>query len=271
LDLGAIPSLLAAKCIFWRKIPIIIGEDILTSKHVYTETFPEIRLWLIAKLYPYATRILVQTKVQKNDLDAILKTKDPTLVRVSPNWLPLDYQPVSTVPEKDIDILFVGRFDPQKNLYLFLDIISKLQKNIPHLNVVMIGDGPDRPGLVRYVKKHKLPVRFIASTLDVRSYYLRSKTFLLTSNYEGFPLTILEAISCFSIPILRDLPEIITFFGQDCPLVFHQSQQAVSLLAKYLTSKTAPIATLSSFQNRIYKSQKIYISDFVAPVLDPSR
>ncbi|PIY71917.1 hypothetical protein COY87_03670 [Candidatus Roizmanbacteria bacterium CG_4_10_14_0_8_um_filter_33_9] len=267
LDLGAIPSLIATKCIFWHHTPVIIGEDILTSKYVYTETFPKIRLWLIKTLYPNAHRVLVQTQIQKNDLDNILNTGSSSLVQVSPNWLPLDYQSLPSIPKKDIDILFVGRFDPQKNLFFFLDIISDLKKIIPKLLVSMVGNGSDISNLKSYARKNHLHIQFVPQTLNIKSYYLRSKIYLLTSDYEGFPLTILEAVACFCLPVLRDLPEILTFLGPKSPLIFHTRKQAVTTLIHRLTPVDSNLTLLKPIQNRIFATQNQYLTNYVSQIL----
>jgi glycosyltransferase involved in cell wall biosynthesis len=271
MDLGSIPTLIALKIIFWKKPQVTIGEDILTSKYIYIETFPKIRLWLIKTLYPNAHRVLVQTQIQKNDLDNILNTSSSSLVQVSPNWLPLDYQPLPSIPKKDIDILFVGRFDPQKNLFLFLDIISDLQKIIPGLQVTMVGGGPDTFNLKSHARKNYLHVQFVSQTLDVKNYYLRSKIFLLTSDYEGFPLTVLEAAACFCLPVLRDLPEILTFLGPKSPLIFHTQKQAVTILKQRLTTTDSNLTLIKPIQNTIFTVQNQYLANYVSPILAPSR
>jgi len=82
MDLGSIPTILSLRFLFWRKVKVTIGEDILTSKYVYTETFPKLRLYLIKLFYPQADNILVQTTAQKNDLCRIIGNKiSPKIIK----------------------------------------------------------------------------------------------------------------------------------------------------------------------------------------------
>ena len=61
-------------------------------------------------------------------------------------------------PKKNrtIDILGVGSLNKIKNYSLFIDIINQVKKQIPHLNVVIIGYGPEEEKLTQKIQSLNL-------------------------------------------------------------------------------------------------------------------
>lgn len=267
MDLGAIPTLMALKFVFWEKPEVIIGEDILTSKYVFTETRPFLRLKLIKYFYPRASLILVQTLIQKKDLEKILEKKLNKII-VSPNWLPLDFTPTTTTKTKTrkIDILFIGRIEAQKNLFKFIKIIKNisLSKEFSKIKVAIVGQGSQTMEIKRFIKKKGLDknIKILPPTINPIDFYLKAKIFLLTSDYEGFPLTLLESISCGCSPVVNDIPEIHNFFKKGGnSILFENEQMAVNLIKNNLLSPNQDL--MRYYQNKIIKLQQKNISFFV--------
>ncbi|MPM42130.1 Glycosyltransferase Gtf1 [bioreactor metagenome] len=267
MDLGSIPSLIAKKILFWKKIKIVIGEDILTSKYVYIESFPQIRLKLIKYLYPQANQILVQTPVQKKDLHQIIGNSDN--ISVSPNWLPLSFPPKKRKTKKEIDILYLGRIEAQKNLKKFIYIIKELSLFRPKIKAVIVGNGSETKTIKNLVVKLNLKnnIQILPATNYPENFYLRSKIFLLTSNYEGFPLTVLEAISCNCYPVIRNIPELKKFFNyQTNKFIFKNQQEALKIIQNQLAKPNNKI--IRHYQNKIVFSQNKDISLFIKRCLE---
>jgi len=257
MDNSANASIIASKLIFWHHPKIIIGEDILTSKQISKESYSKIRFKLIKKLYPKADKILVQTLIQKKDLSKVIGNQFSSKIEVSPNWLPLEYSIQKPKKQKNIDILFVGRFDSQKNLPEFLKIITMIYKNQRKINVYMIGNGPEIKKIKKESKTLKLPIRFIKSTPNVKQFYNRTKIFLLTSNYEGFPLTILEALSCECFPVIKNIKETSLFFDKySSNIIYKNPTQAVKLINNYLKSPLSFSKIITYYQNKVTFQQK---------------
>jgi glycosyltransferase involved in cell wall biosynthesis len=262
LDLGAIPAIISSKLLFWIKCPVVISEDTYTSKYLATKRYPQIKRFLIKHLYPHSQTIMVPTKIQQIDLGHIIQPKSPHLINISPNWLPLEYtQPIPTT-KKNIDILYVGRLDPGKNLIEFLDIIKLVQSTISHLNVVIVGDGPDLKLLKSYSQKNKIYVSFMPATLNTKNIYLRAKIYLIPSRYEGFPLTILEAIACNCLPMAYHLDEICTFFGKSSIFVYNNPQQAANKIIHFLTDPSPYQTILKKIQIKVFADQPRLIKQY---------
>ena len=263
MDLSSITTMIALIFLHKQKPHLTIGEDILTSKHVYTESFPKLRLKLIKKFYPQADSILVQTPVQKNDLHQI--TSNSSNIVVSPNWLPLAFPPKNIDKSKrDIDILFIGRIEAQKNLQKFTQIVKNISLNFPKIKAVIVGQGSESKTIKSLIKKLNLQknIKIYPTTNNPQKFYLRSKIFLLTSNYEGFPLTLLEAISCGCYPIINNIPEIRKFFDrQPDKFIFNNTLQAVKKITTQIPNPN--YKRLKYYQDKTIKFQNKNISLFI--------
>jgi glycosyltransferase involved in cell wall biosynthesis len=97
-------------------------------------------------------------------------------------------------------ILSVGRLVSRKHVDLLVKAAKILQwEKLNSYCIVVVGDGPELSNLEWLVKKYglesvvKLPGRVSDEQRDV--YYRAADIFVLTSSYEGFPFTMLEAMS----------------------------------------------------------------------------
>lgn len=267
MDLSSIPTLLALKIVPWQKPHLTIGEDILTSKYVQIERFPKLRLKLIKNLYPQANCILVQTPTQKKDLHQIIGKSEN--ITVSPNWLPLKFTKKNIYTlKKDIDILFIGRIEAQKNLTKFVKIIKIVSQSFPEIKVVIVGNGSESKMIRDLIKECRLQknITIYPTTSTPEKFYSKSKIFLLTSDYEGFPLTLLEAISCGCYPVVNNIPELKIFFDHlTDKFIFKNQTEAIKIINNQLT-KPDP-QSLKYYQHKTISSQNENISLFIEKCL----
>ena len=102
-------------------------------------------------------------------------------------------------------LLFVGRFIPEKGLYLFIKNISELLANNTQIKLILVGDGSERENLKNEIEKLKLsksiilPGRFEGN--ELLAWYLCASGFILPSTLEPFGAVVNEAL-IFGIPIL---------------------------------------------------------------------
>jgi glycosyltransferase involved in cell wall biosynthesis len=113
----------------------------------------------------------------------------------------------STPPtDRDIDVLCVGRQQPQKRYDRLIEAVGVLRNRGHELRVALAGDGAEREALLALVEKLGLEnqVELLGRRSDVFQLYARSKVFALTSEREGHPLALLEAMSRGCVPVALD-------------------------------------------------------------------
>jgi len=215
---------------------IIISDDSSIVEQIESDTFSNFRKYLVKITYPAADKIITLTSTGKNKLNKIIPNINNKIAILN-NWLPLNFKPTNKL-KKDIDILFLGRFEPQKNPLEFLAISQKLINIFPHFKIVMIGYGSLLTQIKNYITSNHLTknISILPATVHPEKYLNRSKILLLTSFHEGFPLTILEASASNCIPICRRLPELESYFTyQRIYTLYNNINQAVDILNDILS------------------------------------
>ena len=130
----------------------------------------------------------------------------------------------------------VSRVDDQKNPFLFIDIANEYLKNNNNVVFVWVGDGNLIQQAKNYAEKLNLKekVKFIGFRQNGIEYMKDFDLLLLTSSWEGVPITILEAIE-LKIPILStDVGGIKEIIGKDS--VFETPKNISELIDKKLNS-----------------------------------
>lgn len=91
-------------------------------------------------------------------------------------------------------IVMVARFEVPKTHDLLLEALAELT-DVPW-QLQLIGDGSLRPALEEFVEQHDLTDRisFLGDQLDVHTYLEKSHLFVLLSDWEGLPISIIEAM-----------------------------------------------------------------------------
>ena len=95
--------------------------------------------------------------------------------------------------------LFVGRFVHAKGLNYIIDALElSSDENI----LVMVGEGDCKSSLIQNIVQRDLQqrVRFFEKVLNVEEFYRGSDVFVMSSSYEPFGQTIIEASAC-GLPI----------------------------------------------------------------------
>lgn len=108
----------------------------------------------------------------------------------------------------------VGRFSIEKNQQLLLQAFNALSKRFNHIQLLLIGDGPQRNTLTQFIEKEQLTKKVILTGIveDPTAYYQAMDIFILSSDTEGLPMTLLEAMSHGIAPIasaVGGIPDII--------------------------------------------------------------
>jgi glycosyltransferase involved in cell wall biosynthesis len=97
----------------------------------------------------------------------------------------------------------VGRLHPQKNFALFLDVAAELLRRRLPMRFAIAGTGPEEGKLRKRCASLGIAnnVQFLGHVKDTAGLYAASDVLLMTSKYEGTPLSILEAMAA-RVPIV---------------------------------------------------------------------
>ena len=109
--------------------------------------------------------------------------------------------------EKEHIVLYVGRMDlPQKRMDKLLRVWACLQNDsrAKGWRLILVGDGPDLSAIKKIAKDLKLKDVSFEGRQNPTPYYKKAAFVCLTSNYEGFPMVLAEAISHKCIPVSFD-------------------------------------------------------------------
>lgn len=117
---------------------------------------------------------------------------------------PLTFSKPEVNNTKENMVLFVGRLAPQKSLNKLLKIWQNVERNNSDWSLVLVGDGPDKEMLMNLSKTlHLSTVKFIGQS-NPHPYYKKAKIFVMTSIFEGLPMTLIECQAYGVVPIVYD-------------------------------------------------------------------
>ena len=119
---------------------------------------------------------------------------------------PVDINRFASVPKMVHDkytLVSAGRLSIAKNQMLLLHAFEQILLDNKNVQLFILGDGLLREELEKYVHEKKLEdyVHLEGNVDNVEQYFARADVFVLSSNYEGLPLVILEAMAA-GLPII---------------------------------------------------------------------
>ncbi|WP_158233681.1 glycosyltransferase [Sporosarcina sp. P21c] len=158
--------------------------------------------FLYKSLYPKANIIIAQCEEMKND---IIKSFSLNESKVKYIYNPLDILKIKTDGEKEnpymtekINIIAVGRLTYAKGFDILIESFKIVMDRIPNAQLTILGNGELKESLVSQIKKLNLEknISLIEFQENPYPYFFYADTFVLSSRWEGFPNTLLEALAC---------------------------------------------------------------------------
>ncbi|MDC0534202.1 glycosyltransferase [Francisellaceae bacterium] len=98
----------------------------------------------------------------------------------------------------DSGVILIGTivsFRAQKRLKLWLDIACDISKKYSNVRFMMVGGGPLDIEINDYKEKYNIDCIMTGTQSNTTAYYAAFDIFFMTSEYEGLPLALLEAMS----------------------------------------------------------------------------
>lgn len=105
-------------------------------------------------------------------------------------------------------IVACGRLSKQKNYPMMLRAFAEVHKEYPSERLLIYGEGEQKDDLLSLAKTLNIEnvVKFMGFSSDMRNVYKEAKMLVMTSDYEGMPNVMLEALAS-SLPVI----------STDCP------------------------------------------------------
>jgi glycosyltransferase involved in cell wall biosynthesis len=135
------------------------------------------------------------------DINEILEAKDTSLEGEEFSYFRLPYTHTIT---------FVGRLSPEKNLFRLISAFSLVKSHFSNSLLLIIGDGP----LLGELRLHAInenvenSIKFLGYKDNVIKFLKNSDALVIPSLSEGFPITLLEAMTVGTPVIATDVGDM---------------------------------------------------------------
>lgn len=114
------------------------------------------------------------------------------------------------ITETDKIFIHVARCTPQKNQSLLFESFKTIASKRHDIQLIVLGHGFEGSEFMQYDGKWNIHI--LGERNNVGDYMLCSHFFILSSNYEGLPISLLEAMSCGLIPVstsVGGVPDVV--------------------------------------------------------------
>lgn len=146
------------------------------------------------------------------------------------------------------DLVFVGYYTKAKRIDVLLEVMAEVRKKIPQVRLALIGDGELKPMVTAKIAELSLQksVDCLGHVKSIYPYLKNSKVFIMTSQTEGLPTVLLEALN-------YDLPFIVPDVGDIRDLAIHDYNAIVvkSLDIDAFANACIQMLTNSDLYNRM--------------------
>jgi len=161
---------------------------------------------LIHRLYPRYKNIIAVSNGVKADLVSRFHVPESNITVI---YNPYEIEKIKKDAQQNIDhewfidpklktIVSVGRLEKQKNYAMLIHAFEEVAKNFKNTRLIIIGEGTERTSLTRLINDLNLSsfVDLIGQKHNPFSYLSQADIFVLSSEAEGFPNVLVEAMIC---------------------------------------------------------------------------
>jgi glycosyltransferase involved in cell wall biosynthesis len=207
-ETGLVGRKLARK--FKLPLHVQIHTDFLNSYFSTQSFLNRLRLKISKKVLMNADAVRVVSRrilesLQKNSHNISLK--DGVIPFVLPIFVDVDKIEKTEIgddpdadlrkkyPQFNFIVLVASRLTSEKNIPFAIEVFEKILSAYSKTGLVIVGSGPEKKRLENLVKKLGIGnnVVFEPWVSDLTPHYRTANVFLLTSNFEGYGLTLVEA------------------------------------------------------------------------------
>jgi len=174
-------------------IPIIASERNSPSRFEFLKAGRYKSIFF--QSFRFASQLVVQSESYCSHYPDYLHSNITTI--------PNPVYPAQLLSKPDIDdnhryhLLSVGRLSYQKNYPVLIKAFSMIAEEFSAWDLLIIGDGEDKEVLQQLIIEKQLTDRItlLKPTKDINMWYRKSHVFCLSSQWEGFPNALAEALA----------------------------------------------------------------------------
>lgn len=184
-----------------KQLPVIIHTD-------HARKFPDKQHYMFIErlLSRFVSKIIAVSEETRRNLIYYEKIKESKLKVVTNGVGRLEVNVANVLKIKEelgikANSLVIGtavRLEKQKGLIHLIKAVPSILEKYPDITVVIAGRGSQREFLIDEVKKAGLlqTVKFIGPRLDIADFLGMLDIYVLPSEWEGLPMSLLEAMCC---------------------------------------------------------------------------
>lgn len=167
---------------------------------------PNVKITRVLRIlmYPFVDGIIFQTEYAKSYFSKNIQKKGIVLPNpVDASRIPNRYDGI-----REKTIVSIGRLSEQKNFPLLINAFREFSLNNPEYKLIIYGEGIERKRLEKMIFGYGLEKKVLmpGRSENVLNRIREAGMFVLTSNYEGLPNVLIEAM-CMGMPVI----------STDCP------------------------------------------------------
>lgn len=213
---------------FWGTLAQIAsrtGAPIVRTEHLpyRPEVLPPLFRWAYPRFTKRASRVICVSEQVRQSFAGRFPELAGKFITI-PNGIRLqDYEALPPRAEcraqfnlpPDVKLIgTVGRMVPQKNHKLLIEALSLVRQTVPDVHLAIVGEGELRDSLAAYAADLGMSecVSLIKETQKIDCFYGAIDILALSSDIEGMPLTLLEALASLVPTVSTEvggIPEII--------------------------------------------------------------
>ncbi len=152
--------------------------------------------WLRRVSYGRASHLVVATQRTADWVvtEVGVAASDVTVIANPVTWPLPAVEPRLAAPDGAY-VLAVGRLGPEKGFDKLLDAFARIRERHPAWRLVIVGDGPLRARLQAASRANDVPLDLPGRVGNLADWYRAAAMLVLTSDFEGFPNVLVEAMS----------------------------------------------------------------------------
>ncbi len=197
---------LLVKWLTGRKLLVRCGFE--QYQLLFTQGAPWLKRWLYYRIsktvYRYGDAIIVTTP----EIAAFVRdtyTIGQNKIFIIPNLIDTDVFCFSEIKKANRPLLFIGRLNPEKNLFNLITAVKKVG-----LPLTIVGEGELQGELQEHAAQIGADINFtgLVPNNELPKLIANHRLFILSSMHEGNPKALLEAMSCGRAVIGTRVPGI---------------------------------------------------------------